>query len=70
MESVIVILVVAVASWYLWTRFARALKNEAPSCGCGGSCGCCPSKSIAESKDGETLEEDIEQVGKITGGRK
>jgi hypothetical protein len=40
MEVAIVIVIVAAAVGYLWRTIARGVKNDAPSCGCGGCDGC------------------------------
>ncbi len=39
-EAIILIVIVAVAVWYLLRRFTAAVKAENPSCGCGGCEGC------------------------------
>jgi hypothetical protein len=54
METIIVVIVVSVAVWYLYRRFVCTAKAENPSCSCGG-CDSCPSAQKTESvrKGGE-----------------
>ena len=44
-DNIILILIGAAAAWYLVRRCKATLKNENPSCGCGG-CDNCPAKPI------------------------
>lgn len=39
-QTLIMILIVAVAVWYLYRRFRATFKAENGSCGCGGCSGC------------------------------
>lgn len=49
METIIVILIVAVAVWYLYRRIVCAVKADSPSCGCGG-CGGCPAQPLKKNE--------------------
>ncbi len=52
-ETIILILIVVVAVWYLFRRFTLALRAKNPSCGCG-SCESCPAAPKDKPGDRET----------------
>jgi hypothetical protein len=40
MQTIIVIVIGALAVWYLYRTFSRSVKGGPSSCGCGGCHGC------------------------------
>jgi hypothetical protein len=50
METIVVILFFIIAGWYLYRIFAKALKSEGSSCGCGGCGGCSSSNNAEETR--------------------
>ena len=50
METIIIIIAVVIAVWFLYRRIARTVKGDSPSCGCGGGGDGCPSAPQKEIK--------------------
>jgi hypothetical protein len=59
METIVVILIVALAVWYLYRTFSKSFKGGQSSCGCGGCDGCSNApqgdNKKAASKEGAKL---------------
>ena len=54
METILVIIAVGVAVWYLYRTFARSLSAGNPSCGCGGCTNCPAENSLPKATETDT----------------
>jgi hypothetical protein len=50
MELIIILIICALACWYLFRRFSRAFKSDRPSCGCD-ECSCGDRKDSAAGRE-------------------